>query len=627
MFVCFPSPRRVLPAPRRLGYHWRVVQHSIMATPQRVRFVLVRYQSNTFSIAISDPDTSIAELKLLLAAHPDIGVPVEEQQLIASGVLLSDDQLVSECRHHTTMQLIRRRIENTSSPASPSRATAMRWVRPPYEPLPLVTHELPYIAGDLFATAKFFVWCTARTASCFPRLDDEEEHHWPRCATEAECLALSRHVSIGADSEGVPYPHELQRASARARCNRCKSERVLVDLRDIQWDQLFSTSLHGECYHCESYGPIIEIAFVCRGVLARDVEFDRSIPPRPVCRSYSTSGRTVPLPHVRLSSVAVESADTGSHDMVQLEFHGCTGPHVPHVINANGLDRYLASQWHIRSMMVRNGSLPEHLGPYAIQCFSPGCSGILYLPTWRIAGSERYHMICEWAATESLLEQGGVLCPLPNHLGCPAYAPPADEPGPRRYCPSCKDYFCEEHRQPWRSCLHNFDIDGMVRWRITDILSIGSAQPCPKCRVWGQRAVGLCTSQICSLCNSTWCYFCGQSVTNMQEHNINWETNATRCPRFLDEHPRLTGTLRIESLARFHHLKTLRLLRDIRQAIEEEAPGRFDVVFRTFPQSLLSTEVHADALESGAIETATMPPITLEMIQQPREEMLPYAMP
>lgn len=63
--------------------------------------------------------------------------------------------------------------------------------------------------------------------------------------------------------------------------------------------------------------------------------------------------------------------------------------------------------------------------------------------------------------------------------------------------------------------------------------------------------------------------------------------------------------------------------------MEETAPGRFDVIFRTLPASLLTIEaqINADDGASAAGDSATVPPITLEMVQQPAEIGLPYAMP
>ena len=707
------------------------------------------------------------EFKRLLQRQPAIGLPVVQQQLIRSGTLMLDHQLVSEFQlmQDTVLHLVRRPIESSQRAVLPPRSSgssttnerdgddASSWVRAPYEPLPLVSHNLPTIDRDVFESNKFFVWCTAHTAPCFTdastssRRYQPDEVHSPRCSSEAECLALTRHVSIGFDSEGTPYPHELQPASARPRCRRCKNESVVVHSRSIQWDRVFSGSVMGDCLVCEISGPVIEIAFVCRGELARKVGFSRGLT-RSVCRSYSTDGTNVPLPnvhqqatHERLNSVAtvaegvaalarecimaatttplnmdavheaclaieqaagsvestppevianavaaaksvasklvpllrafdthpdeplpdtaieitqllaattaceaaaqavrsepvVLSSDSGSADMLQLEFHGCSRARAtkPHRLNANGLNRYIEVQPNVRSVMVRNDRLPHIFGSYVVQCPERDCRGILYLPTCRVVGPERYEMLREWSSIEVMLQQGGVLCALPNHQGTPAFLPPIDEPGPCRYCATCKDYFCEEHRQPWRSCLHNMDADGMVRHRIDMALSEGALQQCPnaKCGTFVLRDNATCTAMKCSQCNTPWCYFCGREVLDFRQHNRNWQKDASQCPRFLDEHPQLAGTP-IQSLALFHYYKTLRLLREARRAMEVRAPGRFDTIFQSLPAALLTIEAQTSGTESlSTVERATAPQITLEMVQQASnqgEELPPYAMP
>ena len=725
------------------------------AAPQRSYYCFVRYQNNTYSIAMPSPDIQVSELKRLLAHDREIGVPVAQQQLIRSGTLMLDHQRLTEFHlmQNTVLQLVRRRVETTNNapPANLNNETNVPWIRPQYEPLPLMPHDLPTIERDVFETSKFFVWCTACTAPCFPRQAGAApatptrnatpqlgEAHSPRCATEAECLALSRHVPYGSDSHGTPYPQELQPASVRPRCRRCKNESVMVDNPAMSWEQVFSGSIEGECFVCQSSGPIIELAFLCRGELARRVSFDRGTT-RSVCRSLSVEGANVVLPNVHqqaprelLDRVAVaaelvrdraraaitaatttpvdatavreaaeaakntshsvetspaeavaravlaaksgaikleallqalqanngqalptthravheltlaadechaaagaarttqsiDSSDSGSPDSIQLEFHGCTAAGKPHRLNANGLEAYMAAQDSLRSVMVRNDRLPQIFGSYVIRCCQPGCDGILYLPSCRVAGSERYDVLRNWATTEVTLQQGGVLCPLPNHQGDPAYLPPNDEPGPCRTCPTCREHFCEEHQVAWRSCLHNLDIEATARHLIQKALDEGAIQLCPKCRVWTARESATCTTMRRSMCNAKWCYFCAREVDNHREHNRDWDTNATRCPPFLDEHPHLTGTP-IEAVALFHRLKTLRLLREARRAVEQRAPGHFDQLFAETDPSLFVIEAHG-ADGGGGTSSAFAPPITIEDVRRSQEEGLPYAMP
>jgi len=731
------------------------------AAQQRSYLCFVRYENNTHSIALPGPNMLVSELKRELAAHREIRVPVAQQQIIRSGTLMLDDQRLSDFQlmQSTVLHLIRRRVDaDTPTRRPPDEANAERtqlaWDRPSYVALPIVHHNLPAIARDVFESNKFFVWCTACTAPCFPlppaassassslqqRYQPGVEHS-PRCTSLEECLALSRHRSIGVDCHGVPYPQELQPASARPRCSRCKSGAVNVAERQIQWDQVFSRSAQGECLDCHASGAIIEHTFVCRGELARKSIFDGD-QARSVCRSLSVDGLNLPLPNVyqqasracldgaaavaelvaerarsaiaaatgaAVVSVAtvqeavlaasaaarsidaaqpdvlatvgaesrraaaqlevlfhalqannhrplaadhaavsdltaaatrcheaaaaaraaplIDSSDSGSPDSMQLEFHGCTGARRPHRLNANGLGSYIAAQRSLRSVMVRNEQLPHFFGAYVIRCCEPGCAGILYLPSCRLAGPERYEVIRNWATSELALQQGGVLCPLPNHRGDPAYLPPADEPGPCRHCPTCREYFCEQHRTAWRSCLHNLDVDAMARHAINEALTEGAVQQCPKCRALVQRSSATCTAMTCSICQAKWCYFCAREVASFRDHNRDWESNATHCPRFLDEHPLLAGTP-IESVALFHRLKTLRLLREARRTVDQRVPGRFDAIFATLEAFLFTVEAQQIRDGSDVPDSATAPPITLADVQQPHQETgVLYAMP
>ena len=723
------------------------------ATAPRSLFYGIRYQNNMYFIPVPSSDISVLEFKRLLAQHPEIRVPTAQQQVIRSGTLLHDHQRLSEFQmmQNTALHLVPTRVSGDHAPAGPANTEGnLPWARPQYGALPLVRHDLPIIEGDVFETAKFLVWCTACTAPCFPRQTDAAaattttatqqhyqrgEAHLPRCTTEAECLALSRHVPIGSDSHGVPYPQELQPASAQPRCRLCKTESVLVD-GAISWEQVFSQSVQGECLACGNSGRIIEVMFRCRGELARNVSFDSES--RSVCHSLSVeranvilpnvhqqapreildyvalvaelvrdraraaitaatatpvnltvvqeaaeaatdasrsvetgpaeavaravlaskngatkleallhalqanNGQALPATHRAVEELAraadecyaaaaaarapsVDSSDSGSPDSIQLEFHGCTAAGKPHRLNANGLEAYMAAQDSLRSVMVRNDRIPHIFGSYVIRCCQPGCGGILYLPSCRVAGGERYEVIRDWATTEVTLQQGGVLCPLPNHQGDPAYLPPRNEAGPCRACPTCREHFCEQHQTAWRSCLHNMDIEATARHLIDKALAEGAIQVCPKCRVWTVRENATCTAMTCSICNARWCYFCAREVDNHREHSRDWETNATRCPRFLDDHPHLAGAP-IQAVAHFHRLKTLRLLRQARRALEKREAGRFDQVFAAMdPSSFVIETTGPDG--SGQISSATAPPITIEDVRGAQEEGLPYAMP
>ena len=60
-----------------------------------VLFCNVEYRSTLLVIPLTRRDTTIGELKVLLAAHPDIRLPVAQQTILRQGVEMQDHQLVS----------------------------------------------------------------------------------------------------------------------------------------------------------------------------------------------------------------------------------------------------------------------------------------------------------------------------------------------------------------------------------------------------------------------------------------------------------------------------------------------------------------------------------------------------
>ena len=676
--------------------------------PPHLYFCYVRYRANTYSIELHG-NTPIRELKVLIAAHPDIGLPVAQQVILRQGAEMQDHDLVTNTG--TVLQVVPRR-DATAAATPPAH-----WRRPSFQPLPLISHDLPAIPQDVFAANTFFVWCTARTTPCFSEaMVPVGESHNPRCASPDECAALHRHVSIGRDSTGIEYPQELQPASARPRCSRCKGEMVmLIDQdRPIQWQFVLSGSMRGECCQCERVTSI-ELTFVCRGDLSRSIDASDGTR-RTVCRSYAAH----PLPNVfvqppesadlikaastlhRLSSLALSaiasatterncleglqslwaeasdvaqsitnttstnpsvnqaieaanaasslieavvrakqlnpeavlnrrhvsismltsaadrcsrienqiyqfdlplSSDTGRPDLIQLEFHGCVGDR-PHRINANGIRRYIASQPTMRSALARNNRCPEVFGEFVVRCCEPGCPGIVYLPSCRLAGDEIYETIRNWRSSEEALSRGAILCPLG---GCRYRAPfVPDTAGPCVRCRWCREELCEEHQMAWSSCPHTLISHGSIRARIEEALADNGRPRCPHCKRPPQSLSNPDMRMACTNCNQLWCYSCGRPTTDPTTHN-RW------CPSNILEHPLFRSASAPESLARVHRSHVLRRLQEARRLIEQHSPGRFDEVLGAFSPTRLIVEY------DGELGRAASNPITRAEVQQAQE--------
>jgi len=681
----------------------------------RLYFCYVRYRANTYSIELHNPNTTFRELKVLIAAHPDIGLPVAQQAILRQGAEMQDHQLVSNTS--TVLQVVPRR-DTTAPPA----VAPGHWQRPSFQPLPLISHDLPAIPQDVFTANTFFVWCTARTTPCFSEaMVPIGESHNPRCASPDECAALDRHVSIGRDSTGIEYPQELQPANAKPRCSRCKSEWVLIDQdQPIQWQAVLSGSMRGECFQCERVTSI-ELVFVCRGDLAQSINTSDGIR-RTVCRSYaahplpnvfrqppesallqqavlmlqqvanrartamysaitkhdclsdlqllwsSISADIRSIGHCGLPAVssAIEAAnvvanktrdlstakelnptvvldrqhdaivqltsavdqcgrvetlierqlslslDTGRPDLIQLEFHGCVGDR-PHRINANGIRRYIASQPTMRSALARNNRCPEVFGEFVVRCCEPGCPGIVYLPSCRLADDGAHATIRNWRSSEEALSRGAILCPLG---GCRCRGPfVPDTAGPCVQCRWCQIKFCEEHQMAWSSCPHTSSSEESIRARIDEVLNEGCRQRCPQCQEPFQNLSNPLMHMACTNCGQRWCYSCGRHTTDPHGHNDGWEEDPeAKCPRLITEHPRFQSTSATRSLALLHRSKVLELLLRARTEFQlhHSSVELFDFVFRTYPQRAFTFEYN-----DGEVRRSSTPSITISDLFEP----------
>ena len=190
---------------------------------------------------------------------------------------------------------------------------------------------------------------------------------------------------------------------------------------------------------------------------------------------------------------------------MQIVFHPCG-----HRLSATGLGNYVRSNFRTpRTGLVENTHLPSVLGRYAVRCTMRDCSGVIHLPTCKLAGDFDAKLKA-WAEVERCLSEGGCLCVLPHHEGLPAFIPAPDEFGPRIRCPTCNDDMCEEHSLPWRSCEHSLGPFDRTRQRILDALAEGARVRCPSCQS-AYLLNGGCTHMNCTICMASFCYFCGRS--------------------------------------------------------------------------------------------------------------------
>ncbi|CAM9984107.1 unnamed protein product, partial [Heterosigma akashiwo] len=74
----------------------------------------------------------------------------------------------------------------------------------------------------------------------------------------------------------------------------------------------------------------------------------------------------------------------------------------------------------------------------------------------------------------------------------------------------------------------------------------GEQSACPQCGLKGRKD-DACTHMTCASCSQRWCYFCGlreedadcdaealrKGSERIYAHNVNWETNPSRCPMYL----------------------------------------------------------------------------------------------
>lgn len=414
--------------------------------------------------------------------------------------------------------------------------------------------QFPLPGGSEFTSQPIYVWCTA-----------------------------NHHRSCGSDSNKTEYPAQLQPADVRIRCGTCKFETIELSVRSLSWAQICDTSSRqrGHCYGCGSQSPV-EFFYRCQGMLMAPTEG------RTVCKAVSYTGYVSPLPGVLNNEARIPSVDTLSADSIQIVFHPCG-----HRMSATGLPNYLKAS-NCRQALVRNSASPEQLGYFVLKCCDRQCrTGMIPRPTVRIAGREWYLKVAQWATQEHVLAAGGVLCPS-CHIAF-------DAPRSQWFhtCPACHVVFCEIHRRPLAECSHSMDL----RQRIVDAFKQGATQGCPSgCFAdIGPQKDGNCTHMECSKCQVRWCYFCGKPKPEYFCRN--------GCPWYMNRYHLTKSDNDTVALCKFHRLKTLRLLRNLRATVDL---AEFDRVFSELEPAERTITIHLSPDTDSASTT-----ISIEQIREP----------
>lgn len=616
------------------------------SSPERlVTFSVIHNSvSKTFSLASGLPSETVRRVKQVLARPDGFGIPVSQCRVLWAQTPLGDDDAVSLEQLASIGLLYAERVGAEGATCVPPTA-AGAWQRPPHADL-LETGHAPRALADpdsVLSSSRFFVWCTAARPRCFH--DDESAvedgvraAHLPRCESAAACGAHARHRSIGCDSFGTPYPPELQPGSVRPYCKSCGSELVLLtEPSALGWEDLVARRARGECQACQDPEAEIGLFFVCRGTLTRPTAlrcFDETdaeiLAPLHVCHSDSRLNQNCVLLGVCAGGAgpaAVRSLDTGAADPVQIEFAGCAGG-ADHRLNANGLAAYLGGhRGAVRRALLRNTHRPELLGAFGVRCAAPGCAGILHGVGCRPAGDAWYYALHDWVDREAALAAGSVLCPLEGHRVVAA----SGHPGPCQHCTGCDEFFCEQHGVRYNACPHSAPDDQRVVFEVRSALARARHVGCPGCGAApaGRAPSKTSTNEYCGACQLRWCFFCRSAVSGYGTHRDGWQSDRSKCPTYIDEHPLLSGTP-LEGMALFFRARMLRELRGALELCEQQWPGRFAAVYPGLPEArakIAVVELGSATAQLYGPEVESVAAVTLEEIVAAEAPCPPYAMP
>jgi len=522
-------------------------------------------------------DSTVRSLMESIARRRSI--PVESQRLVVGGRELQATTSLRSIHlaKETIIHLVARPTSTGTATATATATTgdgydtstvAEAGRRARFTRLEEVHHPPPSFPAN-FITEKIFVWCT-------------------------EC----RHKPLEY-GDGVSYPQELQHGVVRPLCGRCGSESVeLESAQPPSWSSVFQQTLQGRCHNCTKQQSSsrsrlrspelvvcpIRIEFRCHGERLEPLQVRSDAGAEAVmltmCRSMAN---TVPLPNL-VYNERQESLDSRQPDAVQLMFHPCGHRYslqsFVHAINAR-VGRSTASKLRepLRSLLLRNTQLPELFGQYVPRCLTDGCQGLCYLPACKVLPDETRMVLKEWSTVEYVLSTGGVMCGLCQT----AFFPEAD--GARQRCQVCEIDVCIEHQMAWAECPHAVEagqqsfIDTMERL-IEETIEQG-ATCSPPCGCAPVRDKQDDSTRIQHPEHQVWCYMCERPLN--LGHNRDYLTNATRCPPQLHLHPQCKGSA-IEALVKFHRLRTVRLLNQLRS--REGYAAAFDRAFARVPRTI-----------------------------------------
>lgn len=148
-----------------------------------------------------------------------------------------------------------------------------------------------------------------------------------------------------------------------------------------------------------------------------------------------------------------------------------------------------------------------------------------------------YHEMCVWAGSQDEGES------LYTCTKCDVMVINIDSVGEVFFeCPHCKACYCLTCNE----CCNNASqrephvlecpLLGELKTAVEKVICDGGSQSCPACGLSGRKD-GNCTHITCPKCRTRWCYVCALERNRAHggeaSHNSGWETDARRCPMYL----------------------------------------------------------------------------------------------
>lgn len=146
-------------------------------------------------------------------------------------------------------------------------------------------------------------------------------------------------------------------------------------------------------------------------------------------------------------------------------------------------------------------------------------------------------------------------------------------------CPYCEENYCmicdercadATEREPH---LLECPALGELKTGVEKVICDGGAQSCPECGFTGRKDEN-CTHITCPVCHARWCYVCGLNRNRAHGgeacHNSGWETDARRCPMYLQHVHRQNPEWPAGANAALDHFHQRHILWRLREKLMEE---------------------------------------------------------